>query len=56
LTKPREWAWSSWAASSALRRHMATRWGLDSLISGVPLEDLAAADFGWREGWEYQLP
>jgi len=35
--------------------HVATRWGLDHLISGVPLEDLASADFAWQEGWEYQL-
>lgn len=36
--------------------HTATRWGLDHLIRGLPLEDLVAADFSWQEGWEYQLP
>jgi 2,3-bisphosphoglycerate-dependent phosphoglycerate mutase len=36
--------------------HMATRWGLDHVISGVPLEDLAAANFGWQPGSEYLLP
>jgi 2,3-bisphosphoglycerate-dependent phosphoglycerate mutase len=36
--------------------HVATRWGLDHFIDGTPLETLAAADFAWREGWEYQLP
>jgi 2,3-bisphosphoglycerate-dependent phosphoglycerate mutase len=36
--------------------HVATRWGLDHLIGGVPLEDLAAADFGWQPGWDYLLP
>jgi 2,3-bisphosphoglycerate-dependent phosphoglycerate mutase len=36
--------------------HVATRWGLDHLIAGVPLEELAAADFAWQEGWEYLLP
>lgn len=36
--------------------HVATRWAFDHLIDGVPLEDLIAADFNWREGWEYQLP
>jgi 2,3-bisphosphoglycerate-dependent phosphoglycerate mutase len=36
--------------------HVATRWGLDHLIGGVPLEDLIAADFAWQEGWEYLLP
>ncbi|MDR3033358.1 MAG: histidine phosphatase family protein [Kitasatospora sp.] len=35
--------------------HVATRWGLDHLISGVPLEDLAEQDFAWQEGWEYRL-
>jgi 2,3-bisphosphoglycerate-dependent phosphoglycerate mutase len=36
--------------------HVATRWGLDHFIGGIPLEDLAAADFAWQEGWEYLLP
>jgi alpha-ribazole phosphatase/probable phosphoglycerate mutase len=36
--------------------HVATRWGLDHLIGGTPLEDLVAADFAWQEGWEYLLP
>jgi hypothetical protein len=31
--------------------HIATRWALDHVIDGVPLEDLLATDFGWREGW-----
>lgn len=35
--------------------HVATRWGLDHLINGVPLEDLAARDFAWQQGWEYRL-
>lgn len=35
--------------------HVATRWGLDHWIDGKPLEDLAAEEFGWQEGWEYQL-
>ncbi|HEX2850089.1 MAG TPA: histidine phosphatase family protein [Acidimicrobiales bacterium] len=35
--------------------HVATRWALDHLIAGVPLEDLCAADFAWQEGWEYVL-
>jgi 2,3-bisphosphoglycerate-dependent phosphoglycerate mutase len=33
--------------------HVATRWGLDYALGGMPLEELAAADFSWREGWEY---
>jgi broad specificity phosphatase PhoE len=35
--------------------HVSTRWALDHLIDRVPLEELIAADFGWREGWEYRL-
>ena len=36
--------------------HVATRWGLDHFLNGVPLEDLAHEDFAWQEGWEYVLP
>jgi 2,3-bisphosphoglycerate-dependent phosphoglycerate mutase len=36
--------------------HVATRWGLDHLTGGIPLEDLVEADFAWQEGWEYLLP
>ena len=35
--------------------HVATRWGLDHFIDGVPLERLADEDFTWQEGWEYTL-
>jgi alpha-ribazole phosphatase/probable phosphoglycerate mutase len=35
--------------------HLATRWGLDHLLKGVPLEDLIEEDFAWQEGWEYEL-
>jgi broad specificity phosphatase PhoE len=35
--------------------HVATRWGLDHFIGGVPLEDLAEQDFAWQEGWEYRI-
>jgi len=35
--------------------HVATRWGLDHWLNGVPLEELAQQDFGWQEGWEYLL-
>jgi 2,3-bisphosphoglycerate-dependent phosphoglycerate mutase len=35
--------------------HTATRWALDYIVGGVPLEDLVDADFGWQEGWEYRL-
>jgi len=36
--------------------HVATRWALEHLINRFPLEELIAAEFHWREGWEYQLP
>lgn len=35
--------------------HVATRWGLDYALRGVPVEDLIAADFGWQPGWTYLL-
>ena len=34
--------------------HVATRWGLDHFVDGVPLERLMGEDFAWREGWEYR--
>jgi 2,3-bisphosphoglycerate-dependent phosphoglycerate mutase len=36
--------------------HLATRWGLDHHVDGVPVEDIVARDFGWQPGWEYRLP
>jgi 2,3-bisphosphoglycerate-dependent phosphoglycerate mutase len=35
--------------------HVATRWALEHHLNGVALEDLAAAEFAWKEGWEFQL-
>lgn len=35
--------------------HVATRWAFDHHLNGVPLDGLIEADFGWREGWEYEL-
>jgi broad specificity phosphatase PhoE len=35
--------------------HRATRWALDHVVAGVPLEDLVQEDFDWRAGWEYRL-
>jgi 2,3-bisphosphoglycerate-dependent phosphoglycerate mutase len=35
--------------------HIATRWGLEHWLRGVPLEDLAAEHFVWQEGWEYEI-
>jgi 2,3-bisphosphoglycerate-dependent phosphoglycerate mutase len=35
--------------------HSATRWALDHLLTGNPLEELVAAPFEWRDGWEYVL-
>jgi broad specificity phosphatase PhoE len=35
--------------------HTATRWALDHLLDGRPLEQVVTAPFDWREGWEYVL-
>jgi 2,3-bisphosphoglycerate-dependent phosphoglycerate mutase len=35
--------------------HAATRWAVDHLLTGVPLEELVGAPFQWQEGWEYVL-
>ena len=35
--------------------HVATRWGLDHFVNGIPLEKLAQEDFAWQEGWEYRI-
>ncbi len=35
--------------------HIATRWGLDHVLRGVPVEDLMTEEFGWRPGWSYRL-
>ncbi len=35
--------------------HVATRWALDHLLNGRPLEQLAVEPFAWQEGWEYAL-
>ena len=34
---------------------VATRWELDIHLDGQERADLAAAEFGWQEGWEHQL-
>ena len=35
--------------------HSATRWALDHLLTGTPLDELVDAPFAWQEGWEYEL-
>jgi alpha-ribazole phosphatase/probable phosphoglycerate mutase len=35
--------------------HTATRWALEHLLQGRPLEQVVVAPFDWREGWEYDL-
>ena len=35
--------------------HVATRWALDHRLHGTSLEALAAEEFDWRPGWEYEL-
>ncbi len=45
-----------WASARILLiGHIATRWALEHIVNGVPLEDLAAERFMWRAGWEYHL-
>jgi len=47
---------SRWATHRVLLiGHVATRWGLDRHLAGARLEDLMQSDFGWREGWDYEL-
>jgi broad specificity phosphatase PhoE len=36
--------------------HVATRWALERRVCGRPLEELAAEEFVWEPGWEYELP
>ncbi len=35
--------------------HVATRWALDHHVEGIALEQLAAEEFRWQEGWEYRI-
>lgn len=35
--------------------HSANRRALDHLLLGASLDELVAAPFVWREGWEYLL-
>ena len=35
--------------------HIATYWGLEHVVNGVPLEQLASEQFVWQPGWEYVL-
>lgn len=35
--------------------HSATRWAIEHLLTGTPLEQLVGEHFEWREGWEYVL-
>ena len=47
---------AAWDGSRVLLiGHSANRWALDHLLLGEPLEELVAAPFDWREGWEYVL-
>ena len=44
------------AGLNALMRHVATRWGLDRWVNGMPLSELLGAEFVWQEGRDYRLP
>jgi 2,3-bisphosphoglycerate-dependent phosphoglycerate mutase len=47
---------SRWAGQRVLViGHVATHWGLEHLLLGTSLEDLAAHTEEWQPGWEYTL-
>ena len=48
---PRHWD----GTTLVLIGHSATRWALDHLLNGAPLEQLVAAPFNWQPGWRYVL-
>jgi alpha-ribazole phosphatase/probable phosphoglycerate mutase len=35
--------------------HSATKWALDHLLEGAPLDELVEDSFRWQPGWLYQL-
>jgi len=35
--------------------HIATRWALEHRVNGRTLSELAAEEFEWQPGWEYEL-
>lgn len=35
--------------------HIATRWALEHVVAGRPLEQLAVEEFRWQPGWEYEV-
>jgi broad specificity phosphatase PhoE len=35
--------------------HAATRWALDHLVHGIPLETLVSSPFHWQAGWVYSF-
>ena len=35
--------------------HSATKWALDHVLEGTPLEELVEAGFRWQPGWLYTL-
>ena len=35
--------------------HSATKWALDHLLEGTPLEELVEDSFRWQPGWLYTL-
>ncbi len=36
--------------------HIATHWAFEQRYRGCTLEELAAEEFVWQPGWEYDLP
>jgi 2,3-bisphosphoglycerate-dependent phosphoglycerate mutase len=47
---------SRWAGQRVLIiGHVATHWGLENMLLGTSLEELASRGSDWRPGWEYTL-
>ncbi len=36
--------------------HLATRWALEHVLNGIPVEELVTSEFAYQQGWEYRLP
>lgn len=44
-----------WTGRVLVIGHSATRWALDNLVKGVPLEESVTSLFDWQPGWRYVI-
>ncbi len=44
-----------WSGRVVVIGHSATRWALDNLVNGVPLEESVTSSFDWQPGWRYAI-